>query len=169
MNRSPRSPIAIETTRIRRRRIGCDVFKLVVGQASCCSSFPSQDIKSQLAALFFRRYLGVFGASTLYRRSRAMPAFSPRYSGVLRASVLYRRSPRLSCESFRLVSPQRRQRTQRRVDCRFQIADRRLQIADFRLQISECDSKSDDTTRSEIFDLKSAIIYAPLRSLPSLR
>jgi len=32
MNRNPRSPIAIEPARIRRRRIGCDVLKLVVGQ-----------------------------------------------------------------------------------------------------------------------------------------
>ena len=107
MNRSPRSPIVIEPARIRRRRIGCNVLKLVVGEG---------------LLLFFIPESG-YQVST--------------HCAISALSAPSRRSPRLSCESFSLVSQQRRQRTQIS-DCRFQIADFRSQISDCRMQISDC-------------------------------
>src|SRR6266446_10236214 len=88
------------------------------GKASGCSSFPSQDIKSQLSALFLCA-ISAFSALTL-------------------------RSLRLGGKSFPLYHAET-QRTQRLVDngrlqiadCRSQIADCRSQIADRRSQISD--------------------------------
>src|SRR5882724_4942090 len=114
MNRSPRSPIAIEPTRIRRRRVGCDDFKLVVGQGLLLLFIPESGYQVSTLCAIFGVLCAIFGVLC------AISAFS----------ALSLRSLRLGGKSFPLYHAET-QRTQRLVD------NGRLQIADFRLQISD--------------------------------